>query len=262
MWKDYTKWKQNYSEIAEKYWKSVQKIFDENINIQKEYYNNSLIPQKTVIVADCTFFWPRWETQLWIIVLKSFELWKILYSKEIWTETIEEYEQAIEYIKNKWWIVIGLVTDGKTWIINKFNYMPVQLCQFHKVKNILKYTTRKPRTEAWKHLKKIILNLINCDYEVFKFWIEIWHIKHENFLKERTYNEVWKWCYTHKRLRWAYRSIATNMKYLFTYQNNDFKMPNTTNSLDWYFSMLKTKIWLHRWLRKDRKLKRIFEYFK
>jgi hypothetical protein len=68
------------------------------------------------------------------------------------------------------------------------------------------------------------------------------------------------WQYTHRRLRSAYRSIQTNLPYLFTYQRHPhLKIPNTTNSLDGYFSKLKQLLNTHRGLTIGRRYRMIQE---
>jgi hypothetical protein len=49
------------------------------------------------------------------------------------------------------------------------------------------------------------------------------------------------------------------MKYLFVYEDHRWKIdiPNTTNAIEAEFSHFKYKVNLHRWLRRDRKLKLI-----
>jgi hypothetical protein len=61
-----------------------------------------------------------------------------------------------------------------------------------------------------------------------------WYEKHQNFLKEKTYYENWKWHYTHKNSRVAYRSLKNNLKYLFIWYDYMWKLdiPNTTNWLE------------------------------
>jgi len=60
----------------------------------------------------------------------------------------------------------------------------------------------------------------------------------------------------------AYRSLKTNLSYLFTYKNHkEFNIPNTTNHLDGgVFSQLKKLIKLHQGLAKKRKVKLIDEF--
>jgi len=85
--------------------------------------------------------------------------------------------------------------------------------------------------------------------------------KWKEFLKERTVNhETGKWFYTHKRLRSAYRSLKTNLPYLFTYQKYPkLNIPNTTNSLDGTFSNFKSLLRMHKGLTRARRYKVICE---
>jgi hypothetical protein len=83
-------------------------------------------------------------------------------------------------------------------------------------------------------------------------------------LNERTINtETGKSHYTHKKVRSAYRSLKTNLKWLFTwYDNIELQIPNTTNAIDGHFSDLKTKLRNHNGLSKSRKVKFIDEFLK
>lgn len=89
-----------------------------------------------------------------------------------------------------------------------------------------------------------------------------WHNKWDKFLKEKTFRQpTKKWNYTHKRLRSAYRSLKTNLPFLWTwYDNPELKIPNTTNSLEGIFPNLKTKLRVHAGLKIHRKIKFINEY--
>ncbi|MBW6440887.1 hypothetical protein K0B03_02525, partial [Patescibacteria group bacterium] len=88
--------------------------------------------------------------------------------------------------------------------------------------------------------------------------------KWKDFLQEKSFNfETGKLHYTHKRLRSAYRSLKTNLPYLFTYQKYpQLKIPNTTNSLDGSFSYFKTLLRIHRGMSKTKRYKAICEMLK
>jgi hypothetical protein len=92
----------------------------------------------------------------------------------------------------------------------------------------------------------------------------MWFIKWENFLNERTINiETGKSYFTHKRLRSAYRSLNTNMTWLFTWHDNyELNISNTTNMIDAHFSDLKNKLRNHSGLTKERKIKFINEFLR
>ena len=40
-----------------------------------------------------------------------------------------------------------------------FNTIPIQICIFHQVQIVTRYTTRNPKTECGQELRKLILNL-------------------------------------------------------------------------------------------------------
>jgi len=99
----------------------------------------------------------------------------------------------------------------------------------------------------------------SCE-DVFSMLIEMWMLKWKQFLKEKTYSDTGKWCYTHRKLRSAIRSIKSNLPYLFTFQKYpELHIPNTTNSLEGINSALKFKIKAHQGINSDRR-KKIIDY--
>jgi len=102
------------------------------------------------------------------------------------------------------------------------------------------------------------------DKESFEGGLDLWFNKWELFLNERTINiTTGRSHYTHKRLRSAYRSLKTNLKWLFTwYDYYDLNIPNTTNAIEGHFSDLKNKLRNHNGLSKERKSKFIDEFLK
>jgi hypothetical protein len=74
--------------------------------------------------------------------------------------------------------------------------------------------------------------------------------KYAAFLQEKNEQHQFK----HRQLRSAFRSLKTNMPYLFTYKNfPDLNIPNTTNSCDGSFSHWKQKLKIHRGLKPHRR---------
>ena len=115
------------------------------------------------------------------------------------------------------------------------------MCQFHQAAIIRRYITKKPRLQASIELNQIVRLMTKTDKESFEGALYEWFSKWSNFLNERTINkETGKSHYTHKRLRSAYRSINTNLKWLFTwYDYFELGIPNTTNAIDGHFADLK-----------------------
>ena len=110
----------------------------------------------------------------------------------------------------------------------------------------------------------LALTLTKTDEATFTKALHAWHEIWGDFIEEKTINTFvtgkTKWYYTHKNVRSAYRSLKTNLPYLFTYQKYpDLKIPNTTNSLDGSFSNLKKKLAIHHGLKRERRFKVISE---
>lgn len=180
-----------------------------------------------------------------------------LYWKFVSYETSLEYVAGIHYLQQQGWIVRGLVFDGRRGLLQAFPDIPTQMCQFHQVQIVTRYITRHPKLEAGKSLRNLILLLKSTDKESFSFWLEEWHITWKSFLNEKIYDPEKRINrYRHRKLRSAYRSLQTNLPYLFTfYDHPELSLPNTTNILDGYFSMIKEKVSIHRGVTKQRKMK-------
>ena len=122
------------------------------------------------------------------------------------------------------------------------------MCQFHQIQIITRYLTRKLKLEAGRELRSIVLTLTKSNEKEFSEQLSLWYEKWQNFIKEKTIDPITgRWHFTHKRLRSAYKSLATNLPNLFTYQKySELDISNTTNSLDGSFSHLKTLLRIHR----------------
>lgn len=163
-----------------------------------------------------------------------------------------EYRLGREMIERSGFAISAVVLDGRPGVRNLFSDVPVQMCHFHQKQIIQRYLTSNPKLEAGIELKRIADTLTVTNKKEFTNKLTAWHNKWNVFLKERTYNFInsKRWCYTHKRLRSAYRSLNNNLPYLFTYQEYpELNIPNTTNSLDGSFGHLKGKVGVHRGLR-------------
>ncbi len=113
-------------------------------------------------------------------------------------------------------------------------------------------------------LKELTSLMTETDKESFQGALNEWHDKWKIFLNERTICETTgKSYYTHKRLRSAYRSLTTTLKWLFRwYDYIELGIPNTTNAIDGHFADLKNKLRNHNGLSIERKKKFIDEFLK
>ena len=215
-----------------------------------------LDPQKTVLIVDTTF----WGRSYGVCVFFSKELKRAIWWHEVESERMSHYHYGRKILEEKEWEFTAVVVDGRRGFLAVFKNIPVQICQFHQIKQVTKYLTRKPRTEAAQELRTLVLTLTKADETTFTAQLESWHATWGTFIEEKTVYEFvtgrTKWFYTHKKTRSAYRSLKHNLPYLFTYlKYPELNIPNTTNDLDGSFSNLKKKLAVHHGLRRDRRFK-------
>lgn len=255
VWKDFVWNYQTLNQLCSKYKKGKDWI-----RKQLKLFRVSpgtVSPQPLVLIADTTFF----KRMFGMLVFRSPKLKRNIYWKEVAGETIQTYQNARIALESKGFTFKAIVLDGRPGIRRVFSDIPIQMCQFHQIAIVNRHLTTRPRLEASGELRKIAMKLTITDEASFTGRLDKWYEKWKDFLKEKTTDPVTgKWFYTHKRLRTAYRSLRTNLPYLFTYQKYpELNIPNTCNSLDGSFSHLKTLIRTHRGIGKELKLKMIDE---
>ena len=218
---------------------------------------HSILPQPIVAVSDATF----WGRGYGVLVVRCPRLKKNIHYHEIATETPFEYLKARRAVEAKGFILEAAVIDGKRGVKAIFDDIPLQMCQFHQIQIVKRYLTSQPKLDAGKELRAVTFALSFLTEKSFTEMLEEWHNRWKDFLKERTYHEDGKhWQYTHRRIRSAYRSLKTNLPNLLTYlKYPELHIPNTTNSIDGYFSRLKSLLNVHRGLNKRRRYKLIQE---
>jgi len=153
--------------------------------------------------------------------------------------------------------VSAVVLDGRRGIREVFDGLPVQMCHFHQKQIVKRYLTMRPKLEASQELKTIADALSITNERKLAQDLLDWQERWNDFLKQKTTDlNTGRWFYTHKRLRSAYRSLKTNLPYLFTFQKYpQLNIPNTTNSLDGFFNRLKSLVYVHRGLNQTRRMK-------
>lgn len=205
-----------------------------------------------------------WGRNFGVMLFKDANTKENLLKYYVKSETNALYLQGINELKRRGFDVLAIVCDGRRGLFQLFDNIPIQMCQFHQVAIIRRYITKNPKLPASIELKELVAIMKMTDKESFEGGLYLWYIKWKSFLNERTYNPITgKSYYTHKRLRSAYRSLKTNLKWLFTwYDYLELNIPNTTNAIDGHFSDLKNKLRNHNGLSKERKRKFIDEFFK
>jgi len=216
-------------------------------------------PNKVVVLMDTTYFGRSYG----VMLFKDAYSGKNLHKFYVKSETNQHYADGIKHLQKQGFVIAAIVCDGRRGLLQLFDNIPIQMCQFHQVAIIRRYLTKKPKMEASKELWELTLFLARTDKESFEGGLAAWFKKWNNFLSERKIDAKGKNRYVHKRLRSAYRSLKTNLPWLFTWYNNmDLKIPNTTNAIDGHFADLKNKLRNHNGLSTVRKRKFIDEFLK
>ena len=222
------------------------------------------IPKKTarevVILMDATF----WGRVFGVMLFKDNITKENLLKYYIKNETNSKYREGIEELRSRGYTIKAIVCDGRRGLIQSFKDIPVQMCQFHQAAIIRRYITKNPKMPAAIELKQVVDLMKQTDKESFERALNEWYLKWKPFLDERSVSEqTGKSFYTHKRLRSAYRSLKTNLKWLFTwYDHQELNIPSTTNAIEGHFADLKTKLRNHNGLSIERKKKFIDEFLK
>lgn len=211
------------------------------------------------VLMDTTYFGNKFG----VMVFKDSITSDILFKQYVKQESNLLYLKGIEEIAKRGIKIQSIICDGRKGLFQLFPDIPVQMCNFHQVAIIRRYLTKKPKLQASKELWEITLLLKDTDKESFEGLLKQWYEKWKDFLNERKLDLNGKNRYVHKRLRSAYRSLTTNLNWLFTwYDNISLKIPRTTNAIDGHFADLKNKLRNHNGLSETRKKKFIDEFFK
>lgn len=258
LFEEYLSGKQTLSQLAQKYDVSVSTI---QRRLRTIHSTRIISKDKDVVVLMDTTYWGR---DFGVVLLYDCYRKKLLWRKFIHRkEVVADYIEGIEWLEEHRFKIYGIVCDGLRGLAQSLVRYKVQYCQFHQVKTVCSYLTRKPKTEAGKELRKIALLLCHTDKESFEGMLNEWYHKWEQWIKERSFDPQFKKNrYTHHRVRAAYFSLRRNMQYLWTfYDYPDTYLPNTNNCLEAVNTDLKTKLRVHNGLSKRNRMIVIDEYF-
>lgn len=258
LWQEYQSGKQTLLQLSGKY-KCSKRTIQRKLDLCQPIIEDK-VPRKVIVLMDTTY----WGRRFGVMLFKDNITQENLLKYYVKTETNNLYCTGIEALKSKGFTILAIVCDGRKGLLQSFGDIPVQMCQFHQAAIIRRYITKKPRMQASRELQDIVRLLPHTDKESFTGALSNWFRKWEAFLNERTTNpETGKKHFTHKRLRSAYRSLKSNLPWLFTwYDNIGLDIPNTTNAIDGHFANLKNKMRNHNGLSLAHKKKFIDGFLK
>ena len=258
LWRDYVFGKQTIFQLSEQHSISPRTVRRKLDTVRVPRIISS---SKSIVVLMDTTYWGR---NFGIVVFKDCRTKRVLWRKFVRYETLADYKEGIEWLESHKFKIEGIVCDGMRGLFQLFLHYRVQMCQYHQLRIVQRYLTRKPELQASIELLSIANLLTNTDKKSFIGSFSEWCERWDTFLKERTIDKrTGKSYYINKRLRSAYLSIKRNMPYLWTwYDHIETGIPNTNNAIEGMFADLKTKLRNHAGLSKERRKKFIDVYFR
>ena len=202
-------------------------------------------PRPVNLICDATFYGKKKDKFGTLVFIDSITN-EILICKAIENETVQDYRYLKNELLSLGYTILSVTVDGKRGLYKAFEDIPIQMCHFvltslrnstslhHQKKIIQRYITLNPKLQASKDLKKIVANLTKTNEKNFTKKLNEWYEKYHNFLEEKTVSSTTgELHYTHPKIRSAYKSLITNLPYLFTYKNyKNLSISNTTNLLE------------------------------
>ena len=192
LWSEHVEGKQTIVQLAKAYGRSDEWI-------RKEIEEHELPPQQhhprpVVLAMDATFWGRKWG----VLVARDPHKKENLHVHELTQETPEEYRRARQELEALGYTLLGIVLDGKRGIRELFRDIPVQYCQFHQMKTVTKYLTRKPKTDAGWELRAITLTLARTTEAEFMERLFQWRTRWSELLLKLELHENLSWRKTPK----------------------------------------------------------------
>ena len=258
LWQLYSDGKQTAAQLAEQHGCSLKTI---RRHLTKAVTKAPGVTSQAAVnlIMDTTYLGRKWG----VMVLYDAISKRALSVLEVKNETIERYRQEVAALQERGVVIQSIICDGRSGLLQAFPDIPVQMCQFHQIKIIMRHLTRKPKSLAAQALRALSLTLTETTQAAFEAALKRWYEQYAAFLNERSVNEeTGRSHYTHKRLRTAYHSLKRHLPWLFTFE--DFpalSIPNTTNLLEGKFGDMKRLLKCHHGLKKANKMLFINDYF-
>lgn len=257
LFNEYVWKKQTYAQLRDEYGKSAPWL-RQQIRAH-EPPTRVFSPGNVVVTADAFYF----RRGIGMMVFRSQALKENLLWFSIAYETTWDYVRGIAVLEREGWVIQALVMDGRKGVREALEgRFPVQMCHFHQVAIVTRCLTQHPKLPAAIELAALTATLSRTTEAAFTAALAAWWTKWEAFTTQRTISEQRtstgrpRWQYTHRQLRRAYRSLLTNLPYLFTFERYPkLHIPNTTNSLDGSISHLRDKLRVHRGLELTERIK-------
>ncbi len=173
--------KQTLAEIGTEFGlrtKEVQRFFDD-ITLPKKKHE----PRAVALTVDAVFF-GSFGVTVFRDQTKKENLWWSLCTEE-WTLY---YERGKQELLQLGYTFTSVTADGLPGLPQVFSGIPFQYCHFHAKKNITKYLTKNPKTDAGVALLVLMNDIHLHTHETFVSALLQWRDRYQSFLNEKTYH--------------------------------------------------------------------------
>ena len=155
LWREYTKGKQTYVQLAARYGCSIRTIQRrlDKVEVTSGERGGKQKPGKVVAVMDTTYF----GREFGVLVIRNAHTGEVLHREFVKYETNSLYAKGLKSLKEQGYEIEAIVCDGRKGLFHLFDGVPVQMCQFHQVAIITRYLTRRPKIQAAQELRELAL---------------------------------------------------------------------------------------------------------
>lgn len=257
LWRVYQQEKQTIKELSVRFGISVATVKRRLHDIKREWVNPPL-SGSGFLHLDTTY----WGRSFGVLLALDNATGSPLYTAFVKNETVRDYEDAVQSVKERGYTIDGIVIDGKQALFKTFAEYPIQMCQFHMKQIIKRYLTKNPKLLAARALNVLMDKLTQSEESVFNAEFIAWKEEWRETIDRRSVYKDGSTHYTHQRLRSAMHSLNFYMPYLFTYQREECKgMPNTNNKIEGTFTDLKKNLNNHSGLSMENRKRFISGFF-
>ena len=184
LWQRYSEGKQSAAQLTTQYGCSIKTIHRHLTKAATQA--ECALPQAPVNpVMDTTYFGHQWG----VMVLYDARSKRALTVTAIERETNALYTQAVTASQEKGIEIQSIICDGKSGLLDSFLGIPVQMCQFHQIKIIVRHLTRWSKSPAAQRLRALSLTLTETTQAAFEAALARWYEQYAAFLNECSVNE-------------------------------------------------------------------------
>ncbi len=222
--------------------KTIVKYLDSVVVKKKDDH----IPREIHLVVDATYFGKRKEGTSWgVILFRDYSRKENLWWMYVDHEKLSYYLEGKLFLEKLGYVIKSVTADGFLGLTKVFSNIPFQICQFHTKKTCIRYLTNNPQTEPGKVLLALVKTIPYTDYKTFKIRMQMYIVRYNDLLQEKTYHPSGDWSYTYENIVSTLNTLSKYIDYLFTFER-DKKIPKTSNTCEGYFSHLKDIVRIHR----------------